>query len=85
MEEVPATWKGIKITDQALGDEIQLPPPFLGEQVGRISDAAKEVLQLPPKTAVYSKILIEDIQMEVNKAVDVKARWTDIEMKDREK
>ena len=84
MEEVPATWKGIKITDQALGDEIQLPPPFLGEQVGRISDAAKEVLQLPPKTAVYSKILIEDIQMEVNKAVDVKARWTDVEMKDRE-
>ena len=84
MEEVPATWKGIKITDHALGDEIQLPPPFLGEQVGRISDAAKEVLQLPPKTAVYSKIRIEDIQMEVNKAVDAKARWTDIEMKQRE-
>ena len=83
-EEVPETWKGIKITDQALGDEIQLPPPFLGEQVGQVSDAAKEVLQLPPKTAVYSKILIEDIQMEVNKAVDAKARWTDMEMKQRE-
>ena len=84
MEEVPAMWKGIKITDQALGEKIQLPPPFLGEQVGQVSDAAKEVLQLPPKTAVFSKILIEDIQMEVNKAVDVKARWTDVEMKERE-
>ena len=49
MEEVPSTWKGIKITDQALGDEIRLPPPFLGEQVGQVSEAAKEVLQVPPK------------------------------------
>ena len=41
MDEVPETWREIKISDRALGDEIQLPPPFLGEQVSQISDAAK--------------------------------------------
>ena len=55
-EKVPDTWRGIRISDQALGGGIQLPAPFLGESVGEVSDAAKEVLQLPPKTAVYSKI-----------------------------
>ena len=84
MEEVPDTWREIKITDRALGDEIQLPPPFLGEQVRQISDAAKEVLQLPPKTAVFSKILMEDIEVELSKAVDAKARWTDMEMNERQ-
>ena len=33
---------------------------------------------------MFSKILIDDIEMEVSKAVDVKARWTDKEMKERE-
>ena len=83
-EEVPAMWRGIKIADRALEGEIQLPPPLLGEMVGQISDAAKEVLQMPPKTAVFSKILMEDIEMELSKAVDAKARWTDMEMKERE-
>ena len=82
-EEVPETWRGIKITDQALGELPKLPPPFLGEGVGEISEAAKEVLQLPPKTALYTKIKMEDIEMEVLKAVDAKARWTDIEMEER--
>ena len=39
---------------------------------------------MPPKTALYSKIRIEDIQMEIGKAVDAKARWTDMEMQERE-
>ena len=55
-EEVPAEWRGIKIADRALEGEIQLPPPLLGEMVGQISDAAKEVLKLPPKTAVFAKM-----------------------------
>ena len=33
---------------------------------------------------MFAKIRIEDIQMDVTKAVDVKARWTDMEEKDRE-
>ena len=58
-EEVPAMWRGIKIADRALESQIHLPPPLLGENVGHISDAAKEVLKLPPKravTKVFSKI-----------------------------
>ena len=82
-EVVPAMWRGIKITDQALGEQQNLPPPFLGEGVGQITEAAKEILQLPPKTALYTKIKMADIQMEVAKAVDAKARWTDIEMEKR--
>ena len=46
-EEVPAMWRGIKIADRALESQIHLPPPMLGENVGQISDAAKEVLKLP--------------------------------------
>ena len=46
-EEVPAMWRGIKIADRALENQIPLPPPMLGENVGQISDAAKEVLKLP--------------------------------------
>ena len=55
-EVVPDIWKGIQISDRALGRDTQLPAPFLGEGVGEVSAAAKEVLQLPPKTAIYSKI-----------------------------
>ena len=33
-EEVPATWRGIMISDQALGNDIPLSAPFLGEGVG---------------------------------------------------
>ena len=83
-EEVPATWRGIIISDQALADDIQLPAPFLSEGVGEVSDAAKEVLQLPPKTAVYSKISLKDIEREVLKAVNVKARWEDMGRQERE-
>ena len=83
-EVVPEEWRGIKISDQALGDRPPIPPPFLGEDVRELSAAAKEVLQMPPKTALYSKIRIEDIQMEIGKAVDAKARWTDMEMQERE-
>ena len=78
-EEVPAEWRGIKITDQALGEQVSLPPPLVGAGVGPISEAAKEILQLPPKTALFPK----DIQMEILKAVDAKARWTDMEMEER--
>ena len=83
-EEVPATWRGIMISDQALGNDIPLSAPFLGEGVGEVSDAAKEVLQLPPKTAVYSKITLKDIEREVLKAVNVKARWEDMGRQERE-
>ena len=83
-EEVPATWRGIMISDQALGNDIPLSAPFLGEGVGEVSDAAKEVLQLPPKTAVYSKITLKDIEREVLKAVNVKARWEDLGRQERE-
>ena len=83
-EEVPAEWRGIKIADRALEGEIQLPPPLLGEMVGQISDAAKEVLKLPPKTAVFAKIKLEEIQMEVSKAIDAKARWEDMDRVRRE-
>merc|ERR1719234_225351 len=57
---------------------------MLGENVGQISDAAKEILKLPPKTAVFAKIRMEEIQMEVSKAVDVKARWEDMDRVKRE-
>ena len=83
-EEVPASWRGIMISDQALGDNIQLPAPFLSERIGEVSDAAKDVLQLPPKTAVYSKISMKDIEREVLKAVNVKARWEDMGREERE-
>ena len=84
MEDVPDTWRGIKVSDQALGDTIQLPPPFLSNDIQGVSEAAKAVLRLPPKTAVYIKISMEDIQMEVYKAIDVKARWEDIDREQRE-
>ena len=71
---VPDEWRGIKISDQALGDRPPIPQPFLGENVTGLTEAAKEILQMPPKTALYTKIRIEDIQMEVGKAVDVKTR-----------
>merc|ERR1712105_361579 len=80
-DEIPAQWREINIADRALPVEVNLPPAFLGENVGQITDAAKELLQLPPKTAVFAKIRLEDIQMEVSKAVNAKARWTDMELK----
>ena len=61
----------------ALGNDIPLSAPFPGEGVGEVSDAAKEVLQLPPKT-------LKDIEREVLKAVNVKARWEDIGRQERE-
>ena len=39
---------------------------------------------LPPKTAVYSKISLKDIEREVLKAVNVKARWEDMGRQERE-
>ena len=75
VEEVPRTWRGVKVTDAALGERLQLPPAFLSEGVRDITPAAKEVLQLPPKTAVFPKITMKDVQVEVVKAVEVKARW----------
>ena len=81
VEEVPATWRDVKVSDAELGEGIVLPPPFLGEGVGNISQAAKEVLQLPPKTAIFPKVTLKDVQVEVVKAVEVKARW---ELMDRE-
>ena len=81
VEEVPATWREVKVSDAALGEGIVLPPPFLGEGVGNISQAAKEVLQLPPKTAIFPKVTLKDVQVEVVKAVKVKASW---ELMDRE-
>ena len=51
-EEVPATWREIKISDLALGAPLPLPAPVIGEGVRRVTEAAREVLQLPPKTAV---------------------------------
>ena len=63
---------------------MELPPPFLGEGVGQVTPAAKHVLQLPPKTAVFPKIRVEDIQVEINKAVEVKARWELREREERE-
>ena len=84
LEEVPDIWRGVRISDHALGEVIQLPAPFLGEGVRGVSDAAKKVLQLPPKTAIYSKIDIRDIEREVLKAVNVKARWEDMGREERE-
>ena len=49
-----------------------------------MSDAAKEILQMPPKTAVYSKISLKDIEREVLKAVNVKARWEDMAREERQ-
>ena len=47
-EEVPATWREIKISDLALGAPLPLPAPVIGEGVRRVTEAAREVLQLPP-------------------------------------
>ena len=85
LEEVPNTWRGVKVSDAALGDGLQLPPPFLSQGVGDITPAAKEVLQLPPKTAIFPKITIKDVQVEVVKAVEVKARWELMDREERER
>ena len=84
VEKVPATWRGVEVSDAALGDGLVLPPPFLGEGVGDITQAAKEVLQLPPKTAIYPRISLKDVQVEIVKAVEVKARWELMEMEERQ-
>ena len=52
LEEVPDTWRGVKVSDVALGEDIQLPPAFLSEGVGDITQAAKEILQLPAITLI---------------------------------
>ena len=39
---------------------------------------------MPPKTAVYSKISLKDIEREVLKTVNVKARWEDMGRQERE-
>ena len=49
-----------------------------------MSDAAKEILQMPPKIAVYFKISLKDIEREVLKAVNVKARWEDMAREERQ-
>ena len=85
VEKVPATWRGVKVSDAALGEGLVLPPPFLGEGVGDITQAAKEVLQLPPKTALFPKITLKDVQVEVVKAVEVKARWELVDREERER
>ena len=86
-EKAPALWRGIKINDQALGDPLVLPPPLLGGGVGEISDPAKEVLQLPPKTAVFAKFRIDISRWWWARlwSVDAKARWTDMELEERER
>ena len=53
-EQVPDTWRGIMISDKALGEQDSLPPPSIGGGVGEVSDAAREVLQLPSKTSTWN-------------------------------
>ena len=85
VEKVPATWRGVEVSDAALGEGLVLPPPFLGEGVGDITQAAKEVLQLPPKTAIFPRIALKDVQVEIVKAVEVKARWELMGREERER
>ena len=80
-EEVPDTWRDVKVSDRVLEEDLHLPPHFLGEGVQQVSKEAKQMLQLPPKTATYSKIKIEDIEVEITKVLEVKARW---ELKERQ-
>ena len=84
LDKVPDTWRGVRVSDEALGEELQLPPAFLSEGVRNVTEAAKEILKLPPKTAIFSKITLKDIQVEVVKAVEVKARWELMEMEERQ-
>ena len=84
LDKVPETWRGVRVSDEALGEELQLPPAFLSEGVRNVTEAAKEILKLPPKTAIFSKITLKDIQVEVVKAVEVKARWELMEMEERQ-
>ena len=83
LDKVPDTWRGVRVSDEALGEELQLPPAFLSEGVRNVTEAAKEILKLPPKTAIFPKITLKDIQVEVVKAVEVKARWELMEMEER--
>ena len=85
VEDVPDTWRGVKVSDVALGEGLQLPPAFLSEAVGDITQAAREVLQLPPKTAIFPRITLKDVQVEVVKAVEVKARWELMEKEEMER
>ena len=50
-----------------------------------MSQAAKEVLQLPPKTSIFPRITLKDIEVEVVKAVEVKARWELMGREERER
>ena len=84
LDKVPDTWRGVRVSDEALGEELQLPPAFLSEGVRNVTEAAKEILKLPPKTAIFPKITLKDIQVEVVKAVEVKARWELMEMEERQ-
>ena len=46
----------------------------MGEQVGEISNTITKVMQLPPKTAMFNKINLDNVELELEKA-KVKARW----------
>lgn len=74
--KVPDTWREINISDRALGQPEPLPPPLVGEGV-TLSENAKEVMELPPKTAMFVQIKMENIEKELDKA-RVKARWHDV-------
>ena len=47
-EEVPDTWRDVKVSDRALGEDLHLPPPFLGEGVQQVSKEAKQMLGKTP-------------------------------------
>ena len=73
-DKVPDTWRGVKVSDKALGTSPLPPVPIIGEDVGEVTDNIKRVMCLPPKTAVFNPIKLEQIELEVDKA-RVKARW----------
>ena len=74
--EVADTWRLVKVSDKALGPSPAPPACIVGEQVGEVTNNITKVMQLSPKTAVFNKINLEQVELELEKA-KVKARWHD--------
>ena len=60
-DKVPDTWRDIKISNRALGKSDPPLSPYIGEEVGGVSDNIKSVMALPPKTAKFAQLKIDKI------------------------
>ena len=76
--KIPDEIKGIAISDKALAPHLKpLEEPLVwGEAASKpvLSEAAVQVMRLPPKTTVFPSVDVVKVEMEVEKML-VKLRW----------